>query len=189
MYSHDFEKYHNYLKNKSLLGSIYRKYILYPKLSSELHGKVLDIGCGTGEFCQFRPNTDGADINPLNVEWLARFNCKGYLIENDSIKVGDASYDGAVLDNVLEHIEEPSRLIDEAYRIVKPNGILLVGVPGVRGFHGEVDHKIFYNEELLILTIEKHNFVRVKSFYTPFRSKYLDKKMKQYCLYTVFYKK
>ena len=189
MHSHDFEKYHNYLKNKSFLGSIYRKYLLFPKLCSELHGKVLDIGCGTGEFCQFRSDTDGADINPLNVEWLIKLGRKGFLIENNRLPLGNASYDGAVLDNVLEHIADPGKLIEEAYRILKPDGILLIGVPGRQGFFGEVDHKIFYDEALLISTIEKHNFVKIKSFNTPFRSEYLDKKMKQYCLYTVFRKK
>lgn len=135
MYSHDFESYHNYLKNKSLLGSIYRKYFLYPRLCKELQGKALDIGCGTGEFCRFRPNTDGADINPLNVDWLAKFDRKGFLISSDStISVADSSYDAAVLDNVLEHIEKPELLINEIRRLLKPQGILLVGVPELKDF-------------------------------------------------------
>lgn len=189
MYSHDFESYHNYLKNKSLLGSVYRKYFLYPRLCKELQGKALDIGCGTGEFCRFRPNTDGADINPLNVDWLAKFDRKGFLISSDStISVADSSYDAAALDNVLEHIEKPEQLINEIRRLLKPQGILLVGVPGIKGFHGEIDHKVFYNSQLLSSTFSKHGFTLVKMFNTPFKSEYLERKMRQYCLYGVFRK-
>lgn len=188
MYSHEFENYHEYLKNKSLLGDIYRSIFLYPRLASELSGKTLDIGCGTGEFARYRTNTDGADINPFNVEWLAKQNIRSYLISDNKLPIPSDTYDSAIMDNVLEHIDKPEGILEEANRILKDQGTLLIGVPGIKGFHGEVDHKIFYDEALLTSVVEKKGFKKVKAFYTPFKSRFLNEKMRQYCLYGVFRK-
>jgi len=90
-----------------------------------------------------------------------------------------------LLDNVLEHISKPTLLFNEIKRVLRPGGIILIGVPGIRGFKNDSDHKIFYDEMKLKNLAKKFNFSVKCIFYTPFfRSIFLSKGLKQYCIYT-----
>ena len=61
----DYQDYFNYLRGRSRLGLLYRKYWLYPRLNKYLYGDVLDVGCGVGDLLSFRPSTIGVDVNPV----------------------------------------------------------------------------------------------------------------------------
>ena len=65
----DFE-YHKYLLTRSLLGKIYRDYYLYPRINKYTKGKILDVGCGMGDFLSFNKNAIGTDINKYNIDYL-----------------------------------------------------------------------------------------------------------------------
>ena len=164
MYSKNHLEYFNYMKQTSLLGDFYRKYILYNTLSNNLTGKCLDIGCGLGNFARYRKNTEVADINHVGIKQLKKDGFKAYLIKNNKIPVKDEAYDSLLMDNVLEHIKNPNNLLLECKRIIKPNGVLLIGVPGKRGFNSEKDHKIYYNQAKLKskLSIEKKSLINGK---------------------------
>ena len=44
-------------------------------------------------------------------------------------KLKDNSFDYTILGEVLEHLEEPQKAVEEAFRILKPNRILAISVP------------------------------------------------------------
>lgn len=183
----DFKRYHSYLLTRSKLGAFYRKFFLYPKLSKYLTGKTLDIGCGIGDFCKFRPNTVGTDINPFNIEHCRNLGLDVYP-SLGPLPFHDSTFESALLDNVLEHIEHPKDLLLEITRVLKPKGVLVIGVPGEQGFRYDPDHKIFYRQKELVSLLASVGFSIEKFFNTPAKSKFLDKKMRQYCLYGVFRK-
>lgn len=188
MQDSELKKYHEYLLTRSTLGHIYRNYVLYPKIVKELSGKALDIGCGIGDFCMFRPNTTGIDINPYNVKYCKERGVKeAYVIEN-GFPVKDSEFDSALLDNVLEHLEDPSALLDDVKRVLKANGTFVVGVPGIKGYASDPDHKVFYDLEKLKTTVEKHGFKFNHAFHMPLNIPALSKKMRQFCIYGVFKK-
>jgi len=180
------DEYFNYLKQRSRLGLLYRKFLLYPKLIKYLRGEVLDVGCGIGDMLRFRPGTIGADINPLTIDWLKSQGLNAYLMESDKLPFRDAGFDSVVLDNVLEHIADPTVLLSEIKRVLRPSGWLLLGVPGERGYASDDDHKVFYGQDLLTSVISAAGFRPITFFYTPFRSRWLDVNVRQYCLYGVF---
>jgi len=177
--------YFEYLSQRSFLGKIYRNFILYPRLNKHLKGKALDIGCGIGDMLSFRPNTIGLDVNPLNINYCKKKKLEAYLMKNGRIPFEDQSFDSLLLDNVLEHIDAPTLLFKEIKRVLKPDGILLIGVPGIRGFESDSDHKTFYDEKKLKSLAKKFKFSVYYLFYMPiFRSIFLSKRLKQYCIYT-----
>lgn len=51
----------------------------------------------------------------------------------DHLPFDSESFDSVLIDNVLEHIEDPNSLLAEIKRVIRPNGGLLIGVPGVLG--------------------------------------------------------
>ena len=178
--------YFNYLKTKSTLGTFYRKFYLYPVLNKYLNGKVIDIGCGLGDFLKFRPSTIGVDINIHNVKYCRQKQLTAFLIQEDKINFNNNFFNGAILDNVLEHIISPDKILNETHRILNNEGVLIVGVPGIKGYHADSDHKIFYDKGLLIKTIEKFGFKmkKIKNLPLPFLSKTLN----SFCIYGIFTK-
>jgi SAM-dependent methyltransferase len=181
------EVYGEYLMRRSRLSGVYRRYVLYPRLCDRLLGRAVDVGCGIGDFLQFRPNTVGVDINPHTVAYCQQRGLDARLIEPDVLPFDDASFDSALLDNVLEHIAEPAALLRELHRVLRPEGLLLIGVPGVLGWDSDPDHKVTYDEVSLNATLRTRHFVPVEVFYAPlWRSAWLSRHLRQYCIFGLF---
>jgi len=181
--------YYKYLKGRGLFGIIYRFLWLYPFLSFYSRGSILDVGCGIGDFLKFNKKSCGVDINPLLVDYCIGRGLNAKLIKNEIIPYDDSVFDTVVLDNVLEHIKNPNNILLEIYRVLKKNGVFIVGVPGSLGYVSDSDHKVFYTKENLIKIIKKYGYKVKKSRYMPINHKFFDKRLKQHCVYLVFIKK
>ncbi|HLP81280.1 MAG TPA: methyltransferase domain-containing protein [Nitrosomonas sp.] len=185
MTTHD--EYFYYLMKRSFLGRFYRRHWLYPRISSFLAGKALDIGCGIGDMLAYRANTSGVDVNSFNVEYCRNMGLDAYLMQPDVLPFETAAFDSALLDNVLEHIADPEPLLCEIQRVLRPKGSLVVGVPGILGWQSDPDHKVEYDEYSLMECLSQQDFTQVAVFYAPlWRSLWLSRKVRQYCIYGVF---
>ncbi len=182
----DHDAYFAYLKRRKRVGLWYRRAWLYPCLCRHVHGKVLDVGCGIGDWVRFRSNTVGVDVNRKAVEFCRSQGLDVHLMQTDEIPFGDESFDSAVLDNVLEHLYDPSALLAEIHRVLAPGGTLLVGVPGERGFAGDADHKRHYPESELVDCLRASRFELAHIFHQPFRSAWLDRYFRYYAIYGAF---
>lgn len=180
------DNYFTYLNQRRWSGKIYRKLWLYPILSRFLTGKVLDVGCGIGDFLSFRNNTIGVDINPHAVDLCRQKNLDAMVMQRDELPFLNQEFDGAVLDNVLEHIDEPGPVLYELHRVLRPEAALIVGVPGSIGYKRDSDHKKFYSEEKLVKTVTNCGFKLIKTFGMPLNSERLDTILSQYCIYGLF---
>jgi len=184
----DYKVYYGFLKGRSRLACFYRQFYLYRRISRFLYGPLLDVGCGIGDFLAFYGQAIGVDSNPYNVRHCQDRGLKAFLIDGTRIPFKGKSFDGAVMDNVLEHLSDPEDLLMEIYRILKPKGRFIVGVPGSYGYYKDDDHRVFYDEKALISRLEASGFLRQSMFYMPFRSSALERSMSQYCIYGVFKK-
>lgn len=109
-----------------------------------------------------------------------------YLIEDDIFPIKDNSYDSLLMDNVIEHIEDPLKILSGCSRVLKKKGIFVLGTPGLKGYQIYDDHKIYYDEKKLINLLRSLNFEHKKTIYKSFKFRYFDKLLRQYCMYTVF---
>jgi SAM-dependent methyltransferase len=182
----DYESDFEYLRTRSRLALAYRQFWLYPRLKRHLSGRVLDVGCGIGDMLRLRASTVGADINPRLVSYCRSQGLDAHLIENGVLPFADGAFDGAVLDNVLEHLEHPEPVLHEIRRVLRPAGRLIVGVPGRLGYAADPDHKIFYDEAGLTRCLGKAGFVRDRVLHLPIRSAWMDAKLRIYAIYGVF---
>ena len=178
--------YFEYLKNRSQVSFFYRKHVLYPKLESFLSGSTLDIGCGIGDFLSFRPTSVGVDVDSAAVEWCSNLGLNAIQMEIDVLPFSDKSFNGIVLDNVLEHLANPKPLLTEISRVIERNGVVIIGVPGIKGYAGDSDHKIYYDEKALTALMSKFGFEKVTSFGMPVSIPLLSKILRQYCLYGIY---
>jgi len=93
--------------------------------------KILDIGCGTGEFSVFFPaeNYIGVDIDPANIKY-ASSHYKGKFLVGDGTKLsfGDNSFSKVVIIGVLHHLsdQDVQSVLEEVRRVLSPDGKFLV---------------------------------------------------------------
>ncbi len=182
----DFFEYFSYLQKKSLLGIWYRKYYLYPRLKSCLSGKVLDVGCGIGDFLAFRRDTIGIDINPFNIDYCTSRGLEAYLIEDGKFPFEADYFDSVTMDNVLEHLDQTEPVFKEIFRVLKPHGFILIGVPGEKGFQADSDHRCYYDEDKLVTTMENAGSRVHRILHMPFKSTWMNQHASQYCIYGLF---
>lgn len=184
----DLQAYSNYLRGRGRAGLLYRTLFLYPRLARHLNGRVLDYGCGIGDFVRYRANTVGVDVNEHNVDHCRKQGLDARLIDDNQLPFTDGSFDGVVLDNVLEHIpgDRVDKVLGEIARVMKESGKIVVGVPGIKGFECDPDHKIFYTKESLITLFEQHGFRPMKVFFMPLAFQGLGRVLSQFCVYAVF---
>jgi SAM-dependent methyltransferase len=180
-------EYFDYLSRRTRIGALYRKKWLYPRISRRLIGHTLDVGCGIGDMLAFRNDTVGVDINPNTVSFCKTHGHDAHLMLSDKLPFFDSEFDSALLDNVLEHLDDPAPLLREIYRVLKPKGRLIVGVPGLKGFASDPDHKIYYDDVSLVNTLSQSRFAKIEVFNTPlWKSEWISKVVRQYCDYGVF---
>ncbi|MBT7243759.1 MAG: class I SAM-dependent methyltransferase [Flavobacteriaceae bacterium] len=186
------KKYHDYLKKRKWTGLLYRYLFVYPFFVKYLGSNNIDYGCGIVDFLRFsqylRFKVHGLDVNADNVRACQRKLLSAARISDQSILQG--SVDTIVLDNVLEHIKDPTETLNHIKDLLKRNGSLLVGVPvGDAGYRSDPDHKVYYDEKKLKDTLDRYGFEEITVFYRPFNSQYLRDNLRQYCFYAVYRKR
>jgi SAM-dependent methyltransferase len=91
---------------------------------------VLDVGCGTAWLANHFPNYTGIDGSP---EMVAAARKAGHEVLEANVGEGlpfeDGRFDGVILKDLLEHLEEPMRVAREALRVLKPGGTVFASAP------------------------------------------------------------
>ena len=108
-------------------------------------GKILDLGCGRGEFLKgfIRCGLNGYGVDRSTI---AKSICPEAEIlqsdlENNTLPFNDNFFDVVFSKSVLEHFYYPEKLVQEIYRILKPGGLVITMVPD-----WESVYKIFYDD-------------------------------------------
>jgi len=190
----EFEDYFSRLQKISLAGRVYKRFFLSPVLylcARRFGNRIVEIGSGTGSgvLGAFPKRVQGLEINPVSVEYCRAAGLNVQQIGDDgAFPVADGAFDACVLDNVLEHIDDPRRTLDECYRITRNDGGLIIAVPGIRGYESDGDHRIFYDERALRSLDDRWSLQGL--FSTPFLLivEGLSRSVKQYCLVATYRK-
>jgi len=109
-------------------------------LKGYLPGNLMDVGCGDGSrtiriakyFDIDMSKVHGID-NELNYieECQNSFNAQKVDLEYENIPHSDDTFDLVICNQVLEHLKDFSRVIDELIRVTNKEGYLLIGTPNL----------------------------------------------------------
>jgi SAM-dependent methyltransferase len=114
---------------------------------------VVDIGCGDGMATDL-----AARANPghrfVGLDWsadaLRQAQARGLTlvrasVESAGLPIASASADVMIMSELIEHLVDPDSVLEEAWRVLKPGGTLLLSTPNLAAW---------YNRGLLVLGIQ-----------------------------------
>ena len=165
------------------LKAIYRRQAFYPGLlaifinpfyiarigllknikafSSELHGDLLDVGCGTKPYQElFNVSSyTGLDLDSEASRKRAVADC---FYDGNTIPFNDNKFDSILCNQVFEHVFNPDVFLSELRRIIKPGGKLLLTVPFVWDEHEQPYDYARYSSFGLVSLLEKNGLKIIK---------------------------
>jgi 2-polyprenyl-3-methyl-5-hydroxy-6-metoxy-1,4-benzoquinol methylase len=136
-------------------------------------GAILDIGCGRGLFLRLMKRSGW---NTLGIEYDASSaalvqESMGVEVVSGELKnqgFANAVFDVIVMNHSLEHMKNPTEVVQECARTLKPNGLLVIAVPNINSlqarwggkhwFHLDIPyHLIHFSEKSLTSLLQRHN--------------------------------
>jgi SAM-dependent methyltransferase len=106
--------------------------------------RILDLGCGQGDDLALMARTVGGACELHGLEGYGPYReicaAKGIVthpinVERDPLPFADQSLDVISMNQVLEHTKDIFFIFSEVSRVLKPNGLFLVGVPNLAAWH------------------------------------------------------
>lgn len=131
--------------------------------------RVVDLGCGRGDFTKEWRNR-GLEVTALDREPGPQTDCTLDLAA-DPFPLPDAAYDVVFTRNLIEHLWDPSHLLEESRRVLKSGGALVIMCPDwrsqMRTFYDDYTHVRPYDVVSLADLLNVHGFigVEVERFY------------------------
>lgn len=94
----------------------------------------LDIGSETGAISYLLRSRGGnwksTDHEPVVVERIRQLvGDNVYLMQEPRLPFEDNSFDTIVVVDILEHVEDDDEFVNELYRVLRPNGTLILNTP------------------------------------------------------------
>jgi SAM-dependent methyltransferase len=111
-------------------------------IPSDRKGKLADVGCGDGERAGWYRNR-GFEVYGVETSEQAVKNAQALGVDARQGTLPDAGYpdnffDVVVMAHALEHTHSPGVYLREAFRILKPGGLLAVAVPNIESHSANV---------------------------------------------------
>jgi len=140
------------INNKNYINITYKgKKTKYPtKFCHELfsnfntNSKILDIGCGNGDFT-IELLKMGFDVHGIDLSESNFLNDRFTKVDLQTQKYPfpDNHFDIVFSKSVIEHLRDPDYMVDEAYRVLKPGGTFICLTPSWKHSYKEqfyIDH-------------------------------------------------
>lgn len=122
---------HTQRRHDARAAKLFRTVAMLVRPGPGVAARLLDIGCSSGALLR-SAMTHGFDAEGVEPAAQAAEFAKGtglkvfqgYLEE---ARFPASSFDAVTLMEVIEHLPDPSALLREVWRVLKPNGVLVVG--------------------------------------------------------------
>lgn len=190
-----FEKVYQLVRRIAIIG----KYNLISRFKKK--GRILDIGCGTGDFLN-KCKTEKWVTKGIEPSEIARKQAiVNYNLDvEESIDLRDikGEFDVITLWHVLEHVTELNTTVSELKRLLSTHGKAIIAVPNLESFDASYYKKYWaaydlpihlyhFSKESIIKLFKKHGFslrktkgMKYDSFYVSMLSEEHKSKKKNF---------
>ena len=118
-------------------------------------GKLLDIGCGVGDFLHTAEmhGWECIGVEPSeDAKTIAQKRMKGKIIVSEELEgFPDGAFDVITMWHVLEHVDDLKWQVAQLQRLVKPSGRVVIAVPNYKSYDGQ-----FYKEHWAAYDVPRH---------------------------------
>ena len=141
-------------------------------------GKILDIGCGVGDFLHTmeQHGWEGAGVEPSEeAKAIAEKRIKAQLLSSEEQEnLTEGCFDVITMWHVLEHVDALRWQIQQLYRLCKPGGRIIIALPNYKSYDGQYykaawaaydvpRHLNHFNEETIIKIFEESHLKHIKT--------------------------
>ncbi len=169
-------------KNKNLI-----KRFLFSPIKFIIRGtrinknyRLLDIGSGSGQFLyemkKFGMQVNGIEPGKFNEKENKKYSLNIKKTNLINAKYKKESFDIITINHVLEHINNPNETLQEIKRIIKKNGLLIIGIPNSNSLAYKIfkknwhqldipRHLINYSNKNIKILLKKNGFKIIKIRY------------------------
>lgn len=184
-YPTPFSDYNNYdfsgyVKNKKVHQAGCKQILDFVQLYKK-KGRLLELGCGAGLLLELAKTRNfqvkGIDISDTAVKLAKKLVGHDAVEKADiaNLNLNDRPYDCVVMDNVLEHAQDPLQLLVSVKNFLKKDGILLIHSPNIDGLYVKLikanTHILRPREHIWQLSIEAIKYLLEKAGYSIIRIK------------------
>jgi SAM-dependent methyltransferase len=125
-------------------------------------GRVLDIGCGLGayvnRFGDFTEHAYGMDIDMARVQKGAAAGVNGLCAGvGEAMPFASDSFDGVLLNEVIEHVTSDRETLREALRVTRPGGRVVIFAPN--RFYPFETHGVYLGKRYVFGNIPLVNYL------------------------------
>jgi ubiquinone/menaquinone biosynthesis C-methylase UbiE len=174
-----FEDYDQWYENNK---SIYLSELEAFKKVIPINKKGLEIGVGTGRFAEPLGIEYGVDPSENMLSIARKRGIKTFVGKGENLPFPDKEFDYVLLAITICFVENPDKVIEEARRVLKDNGKIIIGIVDKNSPLGKFylekkkeGHKFykyatFYSTEEIVEMLKKHNFKDFIFYQTIFGS-------------------
>ena len=150
--------------------------LLDDNLTKKTGLKILDIGCGTGLTMNFLApygEVTGLDVSEDALEFCRQRGLNNVTLGSaDELPFDDNTFDLVFALDVLEHVENDYKAVQEIERVCKPNGLVLATVPAHQwlwtGFDRYNLHQRRYSSREFLNNFKKAKLSKIRFSYFNF---------------------
>lgn len=134
------------------------------KFSPFLNGDILEVGCGIGNFTQLLKQYGKVWAIDIDNNYISQTkeSVNGQVkvgigdIEIGSYFFGSQKFDSIICLNVLEHINDDKKALENLYKLLKADGFLILLVPSHQFLFGQIDKSIGHIRRYSKKDLEDH---------------------------------
>jgi SAM-dependent methyltransferase len=103
---------------------------------------ILDVGCGDGSALAVAAGAVAAGHRFAGIDWSAsavsRARARGLTVVRGGaagLPIADGAADVVIMSELIEHLVDPDRAVEEARRVLRPGGSLLLSTPNLAAWY------------------------------------------------------